>query len=193
MLSPEDRKIGIAANISDRILEFVREHTQADFEQMTKVNEEFEREPTNGIVLTVEFSEAQQVLPLFRDAFTEHGYLVFYHGHREDNFVEIGILKSMDPYDILRLKGTNGLNYELETEDIINHIKEWENVAHFSILFASFNSVELLFHELPIDPRGFLEHEVRPFCFDFGTQSIMGEEDVAQSFIEYKKLSLWWD
>ena len=194
MLTIEEKKLGIAIKFPDQILEFLRNNTDAPFAQLTKVDENFERVPAEGLLLIVPFREAESLLPGCRQTLTEHGYQVFYDGQGEDeDSVRIGIIKSDDPYDILRLHQTNGLNYNLDTEDIIATLQTWEEHASFTILFASFNSVELLFKDLPEDVEKFLEEEVRPFCFDFGTQVIMGEEDIVESFKSYKKLSLWWD
>lgn len=193
-LTLEEKKLALALNIPDRILLFIRSHTDAPFEQLTQVTDDFEREPAQGLVIRVSFYDATTLIPDLRDTLVEHGYQVFYNGQSGPNEeVEIGILHSMDPYDILRIKQTNGLNYNLDTEDIIATLKSWEKIASFSILFASFNSVELLFHELPKNPAEFLEDEVRPFCYDFGTQAVMGEESMEEEFEKYKKLSLWWD
>ena len=124
----------------------------------------------------------------------------------------IGLIKARDPYDILRIQGTNATNYDLSNEDIIERLKEWESVCTFGILSASSDSLELAFQTLPDDLEDFAE-AVYEFCPDILEQDYLTEflkdddtdddfdADVAEpttdnivAFIEReKRLTFWWD
>jgi hypothetical protein len=88
---------------------------------------------------------------------------------------------------------TNGDNYDLSTEDIIAHLKNWQKISSFTISDVDYNQVILNFSTLPKDLDAFIEDAVE-FCPDL----IMDDEDaeiphLIEQLAKTKKLGLWWD
>lgn len=54
-------------------------------------------------------------------------------GYAGDKNGYIAVVKSSDPYDILRVMETDGANYNVTTEDIVAFLKKWERQIPFSI------------------------------------------------------------
>lgn len=124
----------------------------------------------------------------------------------------IGIIQARDPYDLLRIQGTNATNYDLTTEDIIERLQEWEDLCNFGILSAGGDTLDLAFTTLPDDLEDFAE-AVYEFCPDILDQGYLGsplDEDASAEefeealeaqttddivvFLEREKyLSFWWD
>ena len=62
-------------------------------------------------------------------------------GYASDKNRYIGVVKATDRYDLLRVMGTDGVNYEVDTEDIINFLKKWEGAVPFLITECEADSV----------------------------------------------------
>lgn len=61
--------------------------------------------------------------------------------------------------------GTNGCNYEVSNEDIINKVEEWNRTLDIEILEVSYDSVTIHFKSLPVETKKFAE-EIYTFCPD---------------------------
>ena len=62
-------------------------------------------------------------------------------GYASDKNRYIGVVKTTDRYDLLRIMETEGVNYEVDTEDIITFLKKWEGVVPFLITACEADSV----------------------------------------------------
>lgn len=104
----------------------------------------------------------------------------------------ICILKSRDPYDILRLMGTDGANYDLGNDEIVKRIQEWD--ARYGIVIdgADGDWVDIKFKTLPSDMRKFAE-EVYTFCPDSVEQNAGSLDALSHEMALYRGVILWWD
>ncbi|WZO98274.1 DUF4253 domain-containing protein [Isosphaeraceae bacterium EP7] len=129
----------------------------------------------------------------------------------------------MDKYQALREAGTNGANYDLDTDAVIGHLREWDAKYGIELSDASSDSVVVLFDRLP-DDAGSLADDVYAFCPDtvdqhFGCFKEMlemhedavpedlrelvegvdledenyGVELLRKSIVSTKAVRLWWD
>jgi uncharacterized protein DUF4253 len=101
--------------------------------------------------------------------------------------------KEKDMFEPLRKAGTNGDNYDIGTEDIIKHLKQWQKYCSFTLSDVNYNKVKLNFDALPKDLDAFIKDAVE-FCPDL----IMDDEEAEIPFlkkqlVKTKRLSLWWD
>ncbi len=62
-------------------------------------------------------------------------------GYASDKNRYIGVVKTTDRYDLLRIMETDGVNYDVDTEDIINFFKKWEGIVPFLITECEADSV----------------------------------------------------
>jgi hypothetical protein len=69
----------------------------------------------------------------------------------------------------LRQMETNGANYDLDTEDIIAHLKAWQSLCSFRIVDAKHDTVVVEFESLPADLDAFVR-ELYEFCPDLVDQ-----------------------
>jgi hypothetical protein len=105
---------------------------------------------------------------------------------------KIGILKGTDQYEILRIMQTNGDDYDIANQDVIERLKEWELHSPFDILGADNDWVEIEFRSLPRDLKAFAE-EVYDFCPDAVDQGPGSTAELAKEIQKTNKLFLWWD
>jgi hypothetical protein len=61
--------------------------------------------------------------------------------------------------------GTNGCNYDIMTDDIINQLKAWSGLCQFEITEIGEDRLELQFITLPDDLKAFCQH-IYQFCPD---------------------------
>lgn len=96
-----------------------------------------------------------------------------------------------DRYQIFRDQKTNGVNYNITTEDIINRLKKWEK--EFSFKFDCVESDRFLFgfNTLPKDVDAFAK-EVDQFCPDI-VQNLGSLDELIKSIKEEKTIFFWWD
>src|SRR5262245_59763350 len=71
----------------------------------------------------------------------------------------------MDKYDSLRQAGTNGANYDLDTEDVIAHLQAWDTKYGISLGKVKRDAVMVTFEKLPDDITQ-LAADVYEFCPD---------------------------
>ena len=61
--------------------------------------------------------------------------------------------------------GTNGCNYDIMTDDIINQLKAWSELCQFEVTKIAADTLELQFITLPVDLQAFCEN-IYQFCPD---------------------------
>lgn len=71
----------------------------------------------------------------------------------------------MDKYQALRDEGTNGANYDLDTEDIIAHLREWDAIYGIQLSEVTDSTVLVQFDRLPDDVTS-LATDIYAFCPD---------------------------
>jgi|JFJP01.1.fsa_nt_gi methyl coenzyme M reductase alpha subunit len=71
----------------------------------------------------------------------------------------------MDKYQQLRDVGTNGDNYDLSTDDLIEQFQYWDTQYGIELSEVEFDAVTVIFKELPEDLNE-LAIEIYEFCPD---------------------------
>ena len=126
-----------------------------------------------------------------KDYFKEKGYQLFYFDDDDHKFY-LGAIKSNDEMDILRWRGTNGINYDHTNQDIINKLEEWGKENPVRIVGVSFDWILFNF-EHPVKDVEQLAKEVYDFCPDVVEQGV-GTMDELKHFIKKENgIYLWWD
>jgi len=194
-LSPQDEELAERIGFDKEVLFIVREDSNVQLHQLTGFDENGTKTKVNGLSIRVPYEKSEQLVFNLRPKLRPKGYMVFLSemnfgiGNEPD---EIAILKGTDQYEILRIKQTNGINYGVENKDVIDKLKEWEELYPFEILGADFDWVEAEFKTVPEDMDSFAE-EVYEFCPDVVDQGTGTVEDLAEEMRKTKRLFLWWD
>lgn len=111
--------------------------------------------------------------------------------YNELNFVELVLSEGKEPWDILRLARTNALNYDMDTEDLIQELQKLYDEAPFTIQKATTDTLILILDHPPRDIPAYCEklYELCPDIVDQGVGSVEHLKPLVESCLVY----LWWD
>jgi hypothetical protein len=192
-LSPHEELMAAQIGFDLEVLRLVKEVVPDHFHRMSGYDRNGYQIMVNGFFVPVPEQETAQTLSLLRQKLSPKKYMAFIiemnEAIRSD---KIGFLKGNDPYEILRVMQTNGDDYDITNEDIIERLKEWEKLYPFEIIGAENDWVEIEFRSVPADIRS-LAQEVYDFCPDTVEQDAGSVEDLIKEIKATKRLLLWWD
>ena len=105
---------------------------------------------------------------------------------------EVSVLKTPDQFEVLRVMGTNGWNYELSPEAVMSQLRKWDAEYGLALRGVGFDFVEADINRPPHDMIAFAQaiYEFCPDVVDQGTQTV---ERLADEMRRYGTLYLWWD
>lgn len=75
----------------------------------------------------------------------------------------------MNKFDIITEQGTNGINCDITTKDIVEKLKKWDSLYGVTIDAVAHDRFELRLNSLPSDMESFAK-EVYAFCPDIVDQ-----------------------
>ncbi len=124
--------------------------------------------------------------------YKKQGKYIFIYGLGNRGYI-VGLTgATSDPYTLMEYAETNGINYEIETKDIVEKFKKWDSEFGVIPIGIGFDYCECQIKNTNIDFKK-LAQEVYEFCpdvVDQGTQTIDAlEEELRRT----KTIYLWWD
>lgn len=87
----------------------------------------------------------------------------------------------MPDYELLREQGTTGMNYDLDTNDIISRLQRWQEECEFEIADVENDRFTLYFQTLPDDLDKFAK-ELQEFCPDLISQHFGCFEEMLDAY-----------
>ncbi len=140
--------------------------------------------------------KAHKIFEEFHKLVEEEGYYLFLSrldfDEAYNSYYDIIIMPAIDQFDIINKMGTDGLNYEIYSDDIIKNMKEWHKEVGFEICVVDEDRVEAYMTKKPNDLKKFCSR-VYEFCPDvidqgYGTMEAMLEDIEASQYFW-----MWWD
>jgi len=192
-LSPYAETVSKIIKFDRQVLVIMKEESGSSIQRLVGYDENDYQIIADGVCVAVPEDQTDMVLTAFRARLAPLKYMAFVvemnAGIKTD---KIGVLKGTDQYEILRIMHTDGDDYDISNEDVIDRLKEWEKMSAFDILGADNDWVELEFKTLPKDLKSFAEevYDFSPDTVDQGPGSING---LIKDLQQTKKLFLWWD
>lgn len=192
-LSESDRELGRTVGIADEQLLAIKQ-SGANLRQLEGLSDGGEPLFAPGVTIDVSERKALPTVKHLRRALGE-GSLVFVS---ERNYGiggaldEVSVLQGTDFYDALRTMGTNGWNYDLGPDDVIERLKLWDAKYGLDIQGIAFDWVEARIERPPTDMASFAA-EVYEFCPDVVEQGAGTVEALADEMRRSQLLYLWWD
>lgn len=195
-LSSTEEALAEKIGFDKQVFTIVKKETGKELKQLKGYDIETDEEiEVNGISSKVSQEDALLIVYVLRPTLSPMGYLAFLS---ERNFGiggqndELGILKTTDEYEILRVKHTNGYNYDIDSQEIITKLKEWDNRYQLEIIGADFDWFEAEFLTTPDNMIAFAE-EVYEFCPDVVEQGTGTVEKLAEEMKREQTIYCWWD
>lgn len=192
-LTAAERELAKAIQFDEGICEIISQQCGRKLNRLMALTDEFEQQPMDGLSISAGRREVESLVAALQARLTEYGYRTFWSEYFEPNGAsqgdEIAILRTSDPYDILRIRRSNGGNYDVSTDDVITRLKEWETRCKFEIVGAASAWVAVQFVTLPENVCTFAE-EVYRFCPDTVDQGVglMNERDHPEEFAAAREL-----
>ncbi len=150
---------------------------------------------TEGFAVSVPSARAERLVSAAQPRFVEKGYYLFRSeqhfgigGHAD----RVALFPRGDPYEILRLMGTNGWNYGIGPDSIVAWLKALERDHSFVLTGMGFDWVEGRFRSA-IDDADALARRFYAFCPDVVSQGTETVEALAHELVASQRLYCWWD
>ncbi len=192
-LSPYAEELARIIKFDRQVLITAKEESGSSIYRLVGYDDKDYQIVAEGVAVSVPEDRTDMVLNALQAKLVPQGYMAFVvemnAGIKTD---KIGILKGTDQYEILRIMHTDGDDYEISNDDVIERLKEWDKSSPFDIVGADNDWVEIEFKSLPKDLKGFVE-EVYDFCpdaVDEGPGSVSG---LIKEIQQTKRLFLFWD
>lgn len=193
ILSPYAEEVSKIIKFDRQVLVLMKTESGGSIHRMIGYNENNFQIIVDGLFVPVPDDRTDAVLASLRKKLAPLKYMAFViemNGNIRTD--KIGVLKGTDQYDIVRVMHTDGEQYDISNEDVIERLKEWEKTASFDIIGADNDWVEIEFKILPTHLKAFAE-EVYDFCPDAVDQGQGSTADLAKEIQGTKRLFLWWD
>jgi Domain of unknown function (DUF4253) len=146
-----------------------------------------------GITVDVPSRDARSLLERLRTDLRGSGYEAFLaEMHFSQKTDKIAILPAGEKFAFVKLRGTNGWNYELSPAQIIARLEEWDKRFGLTVVGAGFDWVEVALLRQPEDLNAFAR-EVYTFCPDILDQGTETVERLASEIKDTNSVFLWWD
>ncbi len=192
-LSVYAETVAKAIGFDRQVLIMMKEESGGSIHRLVGYNENDFQIVADGVTVPVPEDRTENVLNALRRKLAPLKYMAFVVEMNESiNMDSIGVLKGTDQYEILRIMHTDGDQYDISNEDVIERLKDWEKTAVFDIIGAGNDWVEIEFTTLPRDLKAFAE-EVYDFCPDAVDQGPGTTAELIRDIQQTKKLFLWWD
>jgi hypothetical protein len=193
LLSPYAEEIGRTIKFDRQVLIIVKEMTHDRIGRLVGFDDDGYQIIAPGIVVSVPEDKAENIFTGLRHRLKPLHYTAFIVEMNDAIKVyKIGVLKGTDQYEILRIMHTDGDDYDISNQDVIDWLKELEQKTPFNIIGADSDWVEIEFTTLPKDLKALAE-AVYDFCPDAVDQGTGSVDELAKEIKQTKRLLLWWD
>jgi hypothetical protein len=188
----------MALGFTQEALNIIKQSSNNSYQQLSVTSIEDDSEvKVDGLVFNTTEQQGYGLVWKLQASLVPLEFLVYIcdqdMGVRKSSW-KIAVIKGKDQFDILKVQQTNGINYDIENEDVISTLREWARRYPFTIIGAGFDWCELSFTSLPIgeEMESFAE-EIYEFSPDIVDQGAGSVEALIEEINETKKLHLWWD
>ncbi|MCF8254131.1 MAG: DUF4253 domain-containing protein [Bacteroidia bacterium] len=192
LLTDNEKQLCKNANLSEEDGMLLKKLTQRPIEVLKFEQEYSEIEKPNAICSLTSEENAEKIVLDNLEHFKKQGKYIFIFGIAQNGYI-VGLTgATSDPYKLMELAETNGINYDIETNNIIERYKKWDNEFGIIPIGIGPDFCECKIKNRNIDFKK-LAQEVYEFCpdvVDQGTETVDAlEEEMKRTGTIY----LWWD
>lgn len=140
--------------------------------------------------------KALEFLPKIRDSLGD-GLIAFigttrWLGDERHSGVEVVVAHGTSQFDILKVARSDAANYNMETEDLIKKLQDYNHKYGIDIFQAETDTIRLNVLQLPSDINSFAR-DLYSFCPDIVDQGVGSVDALEQAIINFREVYLWWD
>ena len=163
------------------------------FEQLEGITAGYEPYLADGLLLSTRPQQARTALARIRTILRDSQYSAYLYDEAYGYGVDkIAVIKSLNEYDYLAMVRTDGVNYDLEHNDVLARYRTWDQIYGLSLNGAGQDWLEATFATPPDDWMSFAQ-EVYEFCPDVVDQGTGDIESLADEMRRSNFVYLWWD
>jgi hypothetical protein len=190
--SAAERALAAQVGLSDSALAIIRATASGPLGELHPLDSNGSELPARG----VSFALPQRRVPGTIARLHERlgaGYLVFQadrgYGITPDS---IGIIASTDPFDILRVRSTDGINYDITNDSVLALARVWNDQFGLEFTGAAQDWFEARLMRPPADYLAFANalYAICPDIVDQGTNTVAA---LADEMRRTNVLFCWWD
>lgn len=111
-------------------------------------------------------------------------------GAEEGNEVVVGVGDSQ--FDILRIAQSDAVNYDMETDDLVRRLEQYDRDYGIDIFHAETDTIEFKLKKMPNDISAFCK-DLYEFCPDIVDQGVGTVEELEKAVAKSGHIFLWWD
>ncbi|MDQ7821279.1 MAG: DUF4253 domain-containing protein [Candidatus Eremiobacteraeota bacterium] len=174
------------------VLAMIRKESREPFSPLNGWSPDGEQVEAPGVILPIEGQDVEQLVEKMREPLQKKGYQPYITDVAGEKVKCLTLVKDTDPYAILGIMQTNGVNCDITNEKITEKLMAWQVRFPMVILGAGQDWVEVKFRKLPSSMDAFAK-EVYEFCPDCVDQGCGSVEALACEIKKTGKLFLWWD
>lgn len=190
---PEDIcKLSAQVGFDEEVVELLKREARGSLHRLTGFTEDGSEESAAGVAALIKDMIDFDGIMRLQSSLIPRGYFAFHSRQPHFGPDAIAMIHSANPYDALKIKATNGINYGVETSDIITKLTQWQQQFSFTIVGVDYDLVEIILDTLPSDVDAFAQ-EVYEFCPDIVEQGTDTVEALVEDIKTKKFLFLWWD
>lgn len=209
-LTEEERKLVGEVGVDESVLRIIKETLQgalikgdASALNLGSYLEEQEPLSADGISVHVQAKRAYDLLDRLNEKLSGKSVVAFINNKSfTDNWegiYEIITLSERSGYQFIIQKGTEAVNYGLDTKDIVRQLLKWDEEFGIDVLGACVDWVDVRFKRLPEDLMELVD-EIWKFCPDSIAIGQYEKGRLSEAFEELSPLlrskaivPLWWD
>ena len=193
-LTDEEKQLAASLGFDEVTADFIKSFSpKLGLSHLQAVDAEGKPVPACALSIMVRQRDLTETVPALRQRLSPAGYqIVRSNCDRFTSHDTVSVLRSDDPNAIVRLKQTNGCNYDIYPEDVITRLEDWNQRFGIEVTGADVDWVEAAFKQAPPDMNAFA-NEVYEFCPDVVEQGTETVEALAAEMTASGRVFLWWD
>jgi hypothetical protein len=192
-LTPDEEKLVKVAGVSSA-LALEAKSLGTGLRQLEGTNDNGDPQVAHGLTIDVPEADAASAAEALRKVGGGE-YVAFVSDRNygiEDKPDQVSIMKTRDPFEVLRVMGTNGVNHEIDNAAVIARLRAWDKRYGLTFTGISYDWVEVKLAHAPDDWAVFAD-EVYAFCPDVVDQGVETISALARDMEERQSVYLWWD
>ena len=188
----DETALAAQVGLSDSALAIIRDVAKSPLTGLHPTDSNGTELPPEGVSFGVAKAQIPDRIAQLRERLGT-GFLVFEaqrnYGTAPDS---IGIIPSTDQFDILRVRNTDGINYDIDKDSVLVLVRQWHAQYDLEITGAALDWFEARIRRPPANYREFADVLFK-VCPDIVTQ---GTNTVEALVVEMRRSNLlycWWD
>ena len=138
-------------------------------------------------------AEGYQIIQKVRPQIEKKGYRLFItSGNTRKDKDKLAIIRCTDELTPLVYMQTNGINYGIETPELVSRLDSLTKELDLKLIMADFDRCEFEIRKPPKDWASFAE-TIYKLCPDIVEQGVGDVKALEKELMENKRLYFWWD